>query len=69
MGLLNAAQIENIEWNIANKVSFADATKIIPLASSSAACIYTSHMFEHLSREGAQVFLRESLHVLKKMGC
>lgn len=68
MGLLNAAQLENIEWNIANKVSFADATKTIPLASSSAACIYTSHMLEHLSREGAQVFLCESLRVLKKNG-
>lgn len=68
MKLLNAAQIENIEWNIANKVSFADAKKKIPLASCTAICIYTSHMVEHLSQKETKSFLGESLRVLKKNG-
>ena len=68
LGLLNADQIENIEWNITNKVGFADATKAIPLDSSSCACIYTSHMLEHLSQDGALIFLSESLRVLEKNG-
>jgi predicted SAM-dependent methyltransferase len=67
-GFLNADQIENIEFNITNKVGFADATKAIPLDSSSCACLYTSHMFEHLSQDGALIFLSESLRVLEKNG-
>ena len=42
--LLNPSQIENIEWNKANSIQFADATKTLPLKDSSVAFIYTSHM-------------------------
>lgn len=67
-GLLNPPQIENIEWNKSNKIQFADATKSIPLNDSSAECIYTSHMFEHLSHDGAKNFLKEAKRVLKSGG-
>ena len=66
--LLNKRQIENIEWNKKNKIFFADATKKIPLSTNSVECIYTSHMLEHLSRDGALSFLDESLRILKKDG-
>ena len=66
--LLNKRQIKNIEWNKRNKIFFADATKKIPLGTNSVECIYTSHMLEHLSRDGALSFLDESLRILKKDG-
>lgn len=68
LGLLNSSQIENIEWNRANSIQFADATKPLPFVDSSVECIYTSHMFEHLSRDGAKSFLKEALRVLKVGG-
>tara|TARA_B110000967_G_C18886343_1_gene564223 strand:+ start:2134 stop:2793 length:660 start_codon:yes stop_codon:yes gene_type:complete len=66
--LLNASQIENIEWNCANSIQFADATKTLPLDDSTVECIYTSHMFEHLSQDGAKSFLKEAIRVLKVGG-
>jgi predicted SAM-dependent methyltransferase len=66
--LLNKDQIENIEWNKKNKIIYADVTKKIPLKSSSAECIYTSHMIEHLSRNGVSNFLKEVLRVLEPKG-
>jgi len=66
--LLNKQQIENIEWNKKHKIQFADASKKIPLETNSVECVYTSHMLEHISRDGALVFLSEALRVLKTNG-
>lgn len=68
MGLLNEQQIENIKWNMEHNIQFADATKSIPLQTSSVDCIYTSHMVEHLSQKGARNFLNEVKRVLKVGG-
>jgi predicted SAM-dependent methyltransferase len=62
--LLNQPQIENIEWLMANTIEFADAQKKIPLPEKSIEVLYTSHMFEHLSRDGAIRFLDEAKRVL-----
>ena len=66
--LLSKQNIENVEWNKKNKIHFADATKKIPLETNSVECVYTSHMLEHISRDGALVFLSEALRVLKTNG-
>jgi len=66
-GILNKAQIENIEWNKKNKICYADARRI-PLPSNSLEAVYSSHMFEHLSRDGAKSFLYEAKRVLKSDG-
>jgi len=68
LGLLNSRQIENIEWNKENKILYADATNRIPLTDSTAEVIYSSHMLEHLSRDGAKLFLKEALRVLDNGG-
>ncbi|MDA9109429.1 class I SAM-dependent methyltransferase [Woeseiaceae bacterium] len=68
MGFLNEQQIENIKWNMEHNIQFADATKSIPLQTSSVNCIYTSHMVEHLSQKGARSFLNEVKRVLKVGG-
>ena len=67
-GFLNKSQIENIEWNMKNKILFADASKNIPLNNEEVDCIYSSHMMEHLSRKAANKFLHECLRVLKPDG-
>lgn len=67
-GMLNKDHIENIEWNKKNKIKYADASKHIPLSSNSVEAIYTSHMFEHLSNEGAKSFLYEAKRILKNDG-
>ena len=66
--LLSKQNIENVEWNKKNKIHCADATKKIPLEADSVECIYTSHMLEHLHRDGALVFLNEALRILKTNG-
>lgn len=68
LGLINEEHIENIEWNRIHNIQFADATKKLPLKTSSVDCIYTSHMFEHLSQLGARNFLQEAKRVLKDGG-
>jgi len=67
-GLLNKAQLENIEWNKIHNIKFTDATKNIPFENSSVDIVNTSHMLEHLSRNGAKKFLYESLRILKNDG-
>jgi predicted SAM-dependent methyltransferase len=67
-GLLNTKQIEYIEWIKSNKIQFANATKKLPLKDSSVECIYTSHMIEHLSRDGVLSFLKDALRVLNSGG-
>ena len=68
LGLLNEQQIENIKWNMEHNIQFADATKSIPLQTSSVDCIYTSHMVEHLSQKGVRSFLSEVKRILKVGG-
>ena len=68
LGLLTKEQIANVEWNRAHSIIFADASKELPLPTNSVACLYTSHMFEHLSREDGVKFLRESFRVLEAGG-
>tara|TARA_B100001063_G_scaffold246053_1_gene283781 strand:+ start:1940 stop:2308 length:369 start_codon:yes stop_codon:yes gene_type:complete len=66
--MLKKTHIENIEWNKNNNIQYADATKRIPLPLNSVEAIYTSHMFDHLSREGAKSFLYEAKKILKTDG-
>ena len=67
-GLLNTKQLEYIEWIKSNKIQFANAIKNLPLKDSTVECIYTSHMIEHLSRDGVLSFLKEALRVLNSGG-
>ena len=66
--MLLPSQIENVEWNLVNKIQFADATKKLPFKNNSIECIYTCHMFEHLSQTGATKFLNETHRILEKEG-
>lgn len=66
--LLSTPQIRNIEFNRKKNIKFADATKRFNFASNSVDIIYSSHMLEHLSRDSAKNFIKESHRVLRKGG-
>lgn len=66
--LLSSSQIENIEWIKENEILFVDATKKLPFNRNEIECIYSSHMFEHLSKKSAKYFLKECLRVLTPNG-
>ncbi|MDG1864809.1 MAG: methyltransferase domain-containing protein, partial [Woeseiaceae bacterium] len=68
LGLLTKPQIENIEWLKKNTIEYADATIKIPLLDNSVITLYSSHMFEHLSRDGGVRFLQEVKRVLVSDG-
>jgi SAM-dependent methyltransferase len=53
---------------IQQKIAWADATRRLPLADQSVAVVYSSHMLEHLDREGASRFLAEAQRVLVPNG-
>ena len=68
IGLLTKSQIENIEWLKKETIEYADATTKIPLPDNSVIALYSSHMFEHLSRDGGVQFLQEVRRVLVSEG-
>jgi len=68
LGLLTKQQIKNIEWLKKNTIEYADATTKIPLLDNSVITIYSSHMFEHLSRDGGVRFLQGVKRVLVNEG-
>ena len=68
LGLLKAAQIENIEYQRRHHIQFCDARKTIPYEDHSVNVVYASHMVEHLDPEEAAAFLREARRVLVSGG-
>ena len=68
IGLLNPDQTKYIEWLKKNEIEFCDATKKIPLPDKSVKTLYSSHMFEHLSRDSSIMFLNEARRVLSDDG-
>jgi predicted SAM-dependent methyltransferase len=68
LGLLNNDHIENVAFLRKNKIEFSDATQKIPLPDNSVIALYSCHMLEHLSRDGALKFLNEARRVLSDNG-
>lgn len=66
-GLLDQANLQYIEYCRANRVEFADC-RHLPLADGSVEVAYSCHMMEHLDRDAARAYLRESLRVLRPGG-
>ncbi len=67
-GLLDGYQAEFARIAREKGIRWADATRNIPLETSSVEVLYSSHMLEHLDREGAQGFLLEARRVLRPGG-
>ena len=68
VGFISKAQREYINFLKHSSVFFANATKYIPHADKSVDVIYSCHMLEHLTKNDAINFLKESRRVLKNNG-
>lgn len=66
--LASEASLNSAPVIIQRKIVWAEATKRLPLADESVAVVYSSHMLEHLDREGASLFLAEVRRVLAPNG-
>ena len=58
--MLDKGQELNIKFASDSLISFGDATIGLPVENNSVEVIYSSHMLEHLDREGAKSFLKEA---------
>ena len=67
-GRVTEEQKEFIRYVKATNIRFADVTKKIPEADSSADVIYSCHMVEHIERDEALAFFAEAQRVLKPGG-
>lgn len=65
---LRQKTLVNIEFYQQNNVYWANSAKRIPLGNGEVEVLYSSHMFEHLSRRNARKFLGEALRVLQSDG-
>ena len=66
--IVGSSQAAYIEFCRSNGISFADATRRIPLANGSSDVVYSSHMLEHLDADQAIRFFSEARRVLKPGG-
>lgn len=63
-GLISKQQASFIQFCRTHSVEHGNATKGLPLKSGSVEVLYSSHMFEHLDREEAKLFLNEARRIL-----
>lgn len=64
IGIIRESQKRYIDFLANASIQWADATKHIPLSDNSVDVVYTSHMVEHLSKQQAISFFKESQRVL-----
>lgn len=64
VGLISKQQASFIRFCRTHSIEYGNATKGLPLKSGSVEVIYSSHMFEHLDREEADMFLNEARRIL-----
>ena len=68
LGFLEGSQYQFIKFARENDIEYGDATKGLPLANESCEVVYSSHMLEHLGRNGADKFFKEAYRVLYPNG-
>lgn len=62
--VLTPEQAEFLRFAKSHSIEFGDAVHGLPIPASSAEVVYASHVFEHLDRREARLFLREVKRVL-----
>ena len=67
-GLIDTGSLEFVAFCRINSILYANVAKRIPHASGTVDAIYSSHMIEHLPRDGAWAFLLECHRVLRPGG-
>lgn len=68
VSLVSAQQYAFMRFARSAAIEYADATRHLPLGDGSVEVLYSSHMIEHLDRDGADRFLREAFRVLMPGG-
>lgn len=68
VGFIDEPQYRFIQFARLHEIEFADATARLPIGDGAADALYSCHMFEHLDREEAALFLREVKRVLRPGG-
>lgn len=68
LGMIQEFQCRFMEFAQSHDIAYGDAAKHLPLADHVADTLYSSHMLEHLDRDGAACFLREAQRVLRPGG-
>lgn len=58
----------NTDLNYSEKIAYLDAGVVFPLESNTLDCIYSEHLFEHLTVNQQINMLNEGMRVLKKGG-
>lgn len=64
LGFVENSQYQFVKFARENDIEYGDATKGLPLNQESCEVVYSSHMLEHLDRNGADEFLKEAYRVL-----
>jgi predicted SAM-dependent methyltransferase len=64
IGLLDKSQSQFVEFARTNNIEYGNAVRDIPLPSGSVEILYSSHVFEHLDREEAELFIQEAMRLL-----
>lgn len=65
---IEESQYQFVKYARENNIHYGDATKRLPVKPESCDAIYSSHMLEHLDRDGADTFIREAYRVLCRNG-
>ncbi len=63
--IFDSTQYSFIRFARQNCIEYGDATKGLPILSGTIDALYTSHMLEHLDRNGAELFLDEAFRILR----
>jgi predicted SAM-dependent methyltransferase len=66
--LIGSSEIQFIRFARENHIEYGDATRGLPIPKESCDVIYSSHMLEHLDRNGADRFLKEAFRMLRPGG-
>ncbi len=65
---LESSQYQFIRFARENAIEYGDATNGLPIPKESCDVLYSSHMLEHLDRNGADQFLKEAFRLLRPGG-
>ena len=66
--VIDTSRTEFMQFAQHNQIEYGDATKGLPFSNGSVEVLYSSHMFEHLDRTEASIFLNEARRILRSGG-
>jgi len=68
VGKITEERFQEHKAGVFRKVHYLDVAKTFPYSSGSASAVFSSHIIEHISIDGARAMLKESLRILAPGG-